>query len=177
MKERPVIVVEGKSDVQRLENLINADFVICNGSAVDQKTIDYIKKLSLTRNVIIFTDPDYPGMQIRNKISQQVANISHAFVDRNKASNGKKLGIAECEKEELLRALSDYVTFAEKKENISMQDFIDLGLNGHPNSSSLRNKVAEKLSLGYGNAKTILKRINMSNITYQELKEAINDCQ
>ena len=39
---KPVIVVEGKTDVQRLQNLINADFVICNGSAISEDTINYI---------------------------------------------------------------------------------------------------------------------------------------
>ena len=36
MKEiKEVIVVEGKSDKQFLETFIKADFLICNGSAVD----------------------------------------------------------------------------------------------------------------------------------------------
>ena len=83
---KPVIVVEGKTDVQRLQNLINADFVICNGSAISEDTINYIEELSHTRKVIIFTDPDYPGLQIRNKISNRIKNVYHAFVDRTKAS-------------------------------------------------------------------------------------------
>ena len=68
---KPVIVVEGKTDVQRLQNIIDADYVICNGSAISQETIDLIKELSKVRKVIILTDPDYPGTQIRNKISEQ----------------------------------------------------------------------------------------------------------
>ena len=168
---KPVIVVEGKTDVQRLQNLINADFVICNGSAISEDTINYIEELSHTRKVIIFTDPDYPGLQIRNKISNRIKNVYHAFVDRTKASNGKKLGIAECEKEEILKALKDYVYLGEEK------DFISLGLSGDKNSSLLREKVSKKLSLGYGNSKTILKRINMLNISLDELKEIVNDCK
>ena len=58
-----------------------------------------------------------------------------------------------------------------------MQDFISLGLSGDKNSSLLREKVSKKLSLGYGNSKTILKRINMLNISLDELKEIINDCK
>ncbi len=174
---KPVIVVEGKTDVQRLQNLINADFVICNGSAINEDTLNYIEELSHTRKVIIFTDPDYPGLQIRNKISNRIKNVYHAFVDRTKASNGKKLGIAECEKEEILKALKDYVYLGEEKDNISMQDFISLGLSGDKNSSLLREKVSKKLSLGYGNSKTILKRINMLNISLDELKEIVNDCK
>lgn len=175
---KPVIVVEGKSDVQRLENLIDADFVICNGSSISQETIDLIKELSKQRKVIILTDPDYPGIQIRNKISSQVDNIHHAFVDRKKSSNGKKLGVAECEKAEILRALNNYVTFTkESTTKITMQDLIELGLNGNENSKEKREFISKKFNLGYGNAKTILKRINMLNITLEALKEALNDCK
>ena len=55
---KPVFVVEGKTDVQRLENYIDADFVICNGSALDKDTLEYIKRLSLEREVVVLTDPD-----------------------------------------------------------------------------------------------------------------------
>ena len=41
----------------------------------------------------------------RKKISEYVPNIKHAFVDRALASNGKKLGVAETKKEELLKAV------------------------------------------------------------------------
>ena len=60
-----------------------------------------------TRKVIVLTDPDFPGLQIRNKISQEVEGVYHAYVDRKKASNGKKLGVAECEIEELKNAISN----------------------------------------------------------------------
>ena len=39
MNEKPVLVVEGTSDVNKLTNIIDADFVICNGSAVSNETI------------------------------------------------------------------------------------------------------------------------------------------
>ena len=175
---KPVIVVEGKTDVQRLQNIIDADYVICNGSAISQETIDLIKELSKVRKVIILTDPDYPGTQIRNKISEQVDNIYHAFVDRSKSRNGKKLGVAECEKEEILKALSSYIHQpSEINHEITMEDFILLGLSGLPNSSLLREKISKKYNLGYGNAKTILKRVNMLHISLEQLKETLYDCE
>ena len=173
---KPVIVVEGKTDVQRLENLVDADFVICNGSAIDEETIAYIDELSKIRKVIIFTDPDYPGTQIRNKIASKVKNVYHAYVDRNKASNGKKLGIAETEKEEILTALSNYVFYNQENNNqITMDDFYSLGLAGSENSSLKREKISKKFSLGYNNSKSLLKKINMLNISLEQLKEALND--
>ena len=94
MNKKPVLVVEGTSDVNKLNNIIDADFVVCNGSAISNDTIRYIKELVRTRIVVVLTDPDYPGMKIRNKIAQEVPEVYHAYVDRKKASNGKKLGVA-----------------------------------------------------------------------------------
>ena len=79
---------------------------------------------------------------------------------------------------EILRALSSYIFQPEETNNlITMQDFILLGLSGNNNATILRNKISKKLNLGYGNAKAILKRINMLNISLEKLKEVINDCK
>ena len=173
---KPVFVVEGKSDVQRLQNYIEADFVICNGSALDEETLKYIKQLSLDREVIVLTDPDYPGEKIRKTISDYVPNVKHAFVNRSLASNGKKLGVAETQKEELLRVIHNYVSFEnDYQENITPQMFVELGLTGNSNASKLRDQISKKFNLGHGNAKTLRKRLNMLNITFEQLKEALND--
>lgn len=175
--ERPVIVVEGKSDVQRLEQLIDADYIICNGSAIDAGTIDYIRETVKVRQVIVLTDPDYPGMKIRCAIEEAVPEVCHAFVDRKKASNGKKLGVAECEKEEILRALSSYIRpSTERKNNLTAKDLLDLGLTGE-NASERRERIASKFHLGYCNAKTLLKRMNMIHLTKREIEEAMDDCE
>lgn len=175
--EKPVIVVEGKSDVQRLEQLIDADFIICNGSAIDEATIDYIRETVKVREVIVLTDPDYPGMKIRHTIEEAVPEVCHAFIDRNKASDGKKLGVAECEKEEILRALSSYIRPRETIEyRLTAQDLLELKLTGN-RSSERRERVASKFHLGYCNAKTLLKRMNMIHLTKQEIEEALHDCE
>lgn len=174
MEEKVVIVVEGQSDVNKLRNIVNADFVLCNGSAISKETIDYIKELSKTRKIIILTDPDYPGSKIRDTIAKEVKSCYHAFVDRNKSIKGKKLGVAECDKEEILRALSNYVNLGENKNTLSFQDYINFGLSGNDNSSKLRDYVAKKFNLGHCNAKTLYKRLNMIGIKKEELKEAID---
>lgn len=42
-KIKEVIVVEGTSDVAVLSNLIDADFIITHGSAIDKETLELIK--------------------------------------------------------------------------------------------------------------------------------------
>ena len=179
MNKKPVLVVEGTSDVNKLNNIIDADFVVCNGSAISNDTIRYIKELVRTRIVVVLTDPDYPGMQIRNKIAQEVPEVYHAYVDRKKASNGKKLGVAECDVEEIKRAIENYVCYKKVVENnLTMNDFMELKLTGDISSSEIREKVSNYFHTGYSNAKTLLKHLNMLGVTKEELVEVLkNDCK
>ena len=172
-KKSPVIVVEGKTDIDKLEKITNAILISTNGSSVPRETIEYIKELSMERKVIILTDPDYPGLRIRNILNQEIPNAYNAFVRRDKASNGKKLGVAETPVEEIIKALEEAQVFNLEKEemSISLQDLYELGLVGQDNSTSLRNKVYEYYRLGYGNSKTLIKRLSSLGITKEDLKK------
>lgn len=179
MKEnRPVIVVEGVSDMNRLSTLVDADFVICNGSAVSEETLEYIAELAKVRFVLVLTDPDFPGKQIRNKIAQRVPSVRHAYIDRAKAVKGKKLGVAECEKEELLRALKEYVNDPCKTNpSLTMQDMIELGLTGSAHARGKRERLVRRFHIGYGNAKAVLKQLNMLGISREQVKECLDDSE
>ena len=176
-EKSPVIVVEGKTDIAKLEKITNAILISTNGSSVPRETLDYIKELSKERRVIVLTDPDYPGLRIRNIINQEIPNAYNAFVPREKASNGKKLGVAETPIEEIIKALDQAQVFSFKKEeNIySLIDLYELGLVGQDNSSYLREKVFTKYHLGYGNAKTLIKRLSSIGLEKEELKEFLKE--
>lgn len=178
MKEKsPVIVVEGKTDIAKLEKITNAILISTNGSSVPRETLDYIKELSKERKIIILTDPDYPGLRIRNIINQEIPNAYNAFVSRDKASNGKKIGVAETPIEEIVRALENARVFSlEKEEKLyTLSGLYELGLVGQINSSFLREKVYKRYNLGYGNAKTLIKRLSSLGINKDELKEYLKE--
>ena len=67
-----LIVVEGKSDIDFLSSFLDADFYKVNGSAINEKDIKYLKEVIKKRDIIVLTDPDYPGLQIRNKINKEI---------------------------------------------------------------------------------------------------------
>lgn len=171
---KEVIVVEGKSDYTYLKSFLDADIITTNGSEISLQTLDLIKKANKERGVIIFTDPDYPGIRIRNIISEYIGDCKHAYVDKNKAIKGKKVGIAETKKEDILKALENVVTY--KKDNpklINEIDLYELGLLGKKDSKQKREKICNYYHLGWCNGKTFLKRINMFGLTKQDLKEVI----
>ena len=74
----------------------------------------------------------------------------------------------------MLKALSNAVqTNSKIKGNITSSDLVMLGLLGNQDSAKKRFMVAEKFHLGFGNAKTFLKRVNYSGITLEELKNSL----
>ena len=179
IEKSPVIVVEGKTDIDKLEKITNAILISTNGSSVPRETIEYIKELSKERKVIILTDPDYSGLRIRDILNKEIPNAYNAFVPRDKASNGKKLGVAETPVEEIVKALKDAKVFNVNKEelSISLQDLYELGLVGQNNSSYLREKVYSHFKLGYGNAKMLIKRLSSVGISKEEVKEYLKEIE
>ncbi len=171
-----VIVVEGKSDVARLSSYFDCEFVITNGSEVPSATIEYLKNLPQSCDILILTDPDYPGLRIRNQLAKELPNAKHAFVRKEKSIKGKKLGVAECETEELLTAIKNAVSFHEADRQVFDLEFLYQNkLIGSVNSKKLRDALMDNFKLGYGNAKTLLKRLNTSSITKEEIIEFIKE--
>ncbi len=174
MKIKELIVVEGKTDLTFLKSFLDADIVITNGSEVSHETLEYIKEANKHQGVIILTDPDYPGLRIRNIITEYIGDCKHAYVERSKAIKGKKLGVAEASKQEIIRALQNVVTYKKQNTtNIKESDLYDLGLIGKKDSKEKRNKVCEYYHLGWCNAKTFLKRVNMFGLKIEQIKEII----
>ena len=174
-KINAIIVVEGKSDKQFLETFLNADILTCNGSAIDGFDKNYLIELSKTRGVIILTDPDYPGQRIRNEISSYLPVCKHAFVRKENSIKRHKVGVAEASKEEVLFALENVVTFDEsKKGSLNETDMMLLKLSGL-DSSANKEKVIKHFNIGHCNSKTLLKRLNLLNVSKETLEAILND--
>jgi len=171
MKEiKEILIVEGKSDKQFLETFLKADILTCNGSAIDGFDIDFVKELAFTRGVIILTDPDYPGTRIRNELEKKIVNVKHAFVRKEFSIKHHKVGVAESTKQEVLLALDNLITFSDNNVGtLKMSDLLSLGLIGE-NSLEKRTMIENKYHLGKCNGKTLLKRLNLLNVKYEDLK-------
>ena len=169
-----IIVVEGASDVAFLSEFIDAEFVTTNGSDIPQDTIGYLQKSSGNRDIFVLTDPDSPGKRIRDILDQNINNLKHCFVSKEKSIKNNKVGVAESTKDEVIKALDKYITSNKnEKGTITHSDLVRLGLEGNENAEEKRKDVINKLHLGHCNAKMFLKRLNYSKITIEELENAL----
>lgn len=176
MRIKELLVVEGKTDLIFLKSFLDADIVITNGSEVSHETLEFIKEANKRQGVIILTDPDYPGLRIRNIVSDYIGPCKHAYIEKSKAIKGKKVGIAETKKEDIIEALENVVSYdCNKEKNITECDLYELGLFGKDDSKIKREKVCDYFHLGWCNAKTFLKRVNMFGLTLNDIKDVMND--
>ena len=171
-KIKEVIVVEGKTDTAIIQKLFDADTIETHGLALTEETLDFIEEMNKTKGVILLTDPDYPGMKIRNMIMKRIPHVKQAFVDKKDAIGKRKLGIAEAREEAIIQALENVVSFSQDTLSISWEEFISLDIIGNKQK---RLMIYDLFHLGYGNAKTLFKRLNMAGITKEDILEQLKN--
>lgn len=174
----PIIVVEGRDDTCRLKEVFpEIETIETNGSAIDEHTLALIQKAAELREVIVFTDPDYPGQRIRSIIQEAIPTVSHAFIEREEAvrkTNHKSLGVEHASDESIRQALAKvYRPVAEDSSEIPRVVLMDLGLIGYPDSAILRQKVTQYLRIGHTNGKQLAKRLKLFGITEEQLVAAV----
>ena len=174
---KEVIVVEGRDDTHRLKQIYpDIETLETNGSAINDETLERIKKLQESRGIIVFTDPDFPGNKIRQTIMQAVPECKHAYLQKNDAiaKNGSGVGVEHASDEAIKAALANLVTPKEViVDEIEVQFLFDCGLIGNANSAKVRQKLSEVLGIGYVNGKQLQKRLMMFGITKQQVVDAL----
>ncbi|MEH7503611.1 ribonuclease M5 [Neobacillus drentensis] len=176
MKIKEIIVVEGKDDTTAIKRAINADTIETNGSAVNEATIEKVRRAQQSRGVIIFTDPDFPGEKIRKTIAEAVPGCKHAFLTKEDAMGkvGESLGVEHASPEAIQEALKDAQIMRQTyTEEITQEDLITAGLIGGEGAKERRIKLGKLLKIGYTNGKQLHKRLMMFQISRQEFAEAL----
>lgn len=171
LKISETIVVEGKTDLVKIKQLVDANIITTNGSECSNETINLIKKINSKSGVILFFDPDYVGEQIRKKIANHVPNCKHAFITSNISQKkmNKKNGVAEASDQDILSALKKFVCFSNPAQSISLFEFNNLNIN----SVKKRLFICEFLNISYCNNKQLLKRLQMMGISIEQLKSIL----
>jgi ribonuclease M5 len=172
---KQVIVVEGKSDIQRIAQAVEADCIATEGFILRKGVIDMIRVAYEKRGIIILTDPDTAGERIRRVLTKKFPNAQHAFVPRDEAFANDDIGIEQASPDSIRKALSTlHVESLESSNEFTMVDLVRHGLSGMPGSAARRAVIGAKLGIGYGNGKQFLYRLNHYGITRDAYEEAVN---
>lgn len=180
LKIKQAIIVEGKYDKIRLSNIVDAVIIPTNGFQLykDKDTAELIKMLAKKTGIIILTDSDSAGFQIRSRLRNitrggEVINVYIPDIfgkERRKSSPSAegKLGVEGVDDEIILEAFRKAGVFAEErtvpKDPITKADLMELGLVGGKNSSEKRAKLQRSLGLPERLSANML--LEVLNVTY-----------
>lgn len=162
LKISQAIVVEGKYDKIKLSAVIDGMIICTNGFGIykDKSIVELIRLYAKTSGIIVLTDSDSAGFQIRNHLKGLVpdGNIINLYIPeifgkerrKNAPSKEGKLGVEGIDVG-ILREIFERsgVLTAEDTgtEIITAKDFYELGLSGKPYSSNLRRELCKTLGL------------------------------
>ena len=175
---KEVIVVEGRDDEVAVKRAVNAEIITTSGFGITEKTIERIKYAKAKCGIIIFTDPDFAGEQIRKRLDKSVPGCKHAFLPREEARKGDNIGIENANDASIINGLmKSRCSMEEPVELFTKSDLVDCGLVGDPDSTSRRDRLGKILGIGYGNGKAFLKRLNKFGISREEFLAGIMELE
>ena len=172
--DRP-LVVEGKYDKNTLRQICDGVVVSTGGFGVfkSQELVTYLKKLAEPKGLLVLTDSDSGGQQIRRYLSSVLPKekVTHLYIPQIEGKEKRKdkrskqgfLGVEGMDANLLKDILRPFATDAQPAHHLSLTklDFYRLGLSGGENSAEKRQKLA--IYLGFPR-----------NMTANALLEAVN---
>ena len=200
-KVRQTIVVEGRDDMSAVLAAVDANVLWTHGYGITQQTLDLISAAYEKTGIVIFTDPDHAGRQIRERLTRLFPKAKHAYLTQSQAEKSGDIGIENAKPADILRALEAACCEIEtgdsetgdgpvkngdgsrlhnginwKNENQNrpqFQDLVELGLAGGEGSAEKRARAGAALGIGTANARTFLRRLNSFGISLEELAAAM----
>ncbi len=164
IKIKQAVIVEVKYDKITLSQIIDGVIITTDGFGLykNPEKASLIRFYAETCGIIVMTDSDYAGQQIRGHIKSIVpkGSIINVYVpeifgkEKRKTSPSKegKLGVEGMSAEIISKALerAGITGGVGEKKKVSKTDFIMLGLSGGQGSAKLRKQLAAALDLPQG---------------------------
>lgn len=172
-KIKEVIVVEGKDDVSALRRAVEADILITTGLGANaDKNRRNPPAGAKTRRDCIYRSR-FSGGKIRHILKDQVPGCKHAYITKEEGRCPKtgKLGVEYASPQAILRALNAARAEHQQYDIVyDLNDLVQWGLSGLPDSAVRRGALCDKLSIGHCNAKQLVKKLNSYQIPREEIE-------
>lgn len=175
-KIKEAIVVEGRDDTAAVLRAVEAVTIETHGFGMPESIWPVIEKAYHSQGVIIFTDPDYPGEKIRRLVTERFPDCKQAFLPKKQALKNGDVGVENAEPAAIIEALENArCTDGEQGEVFTTEDLVACGLIGTKEAKQRREKLGNLLSIGYGNNKTFLRKLNQFHIKKEEFYQKVKE--
>lgn len=189
---REAVVVEGRYDKIKLESLIDAPIVQTNGFRIykDREQLALIRRLAETRGLLILTDSDGAGFQIRNYLNGAMpkGTVKHAYIPdlfgkerRKKAPSAEgKLGVEGMPLDVLAQALQKAGVTVENVNGkngraITKADLYADGFTGGTGSAERRKRLLSYFDLPERLTTNAMLPLLNSFLNYEEYRHAVKE--
>ena len=174
MTVKEVIIVEGRDDTAAVKRALDADTIETHGFGIRKEIWNRIEKAYEERGIIIFTDPDYAGNEIRRRLKERFPDAGEAFLAKSDAERDGDIGIENAAPEAIFEALRKaHFTKTQPYFEFCEEDLMRSSLAGKNGSRKRRAQIGKILGIGYGNTAAFLDRLNRYGITREEYNEAL----
>ena len=169
-----IIVVEGRDDTNSIRRAVEADTIETHGFGISGKTWQLLEEAHKVRGLIIFTDPDFAGEQIRRRLTERFPDSKQAHLTQEEARDGEDIGIENAAPEAIREALKRAKARTEEAEDrFSMTDLREAGLAGCSGAGRRREEVGAALGIGYGNSAAFLRKLKAFGISREAFWDAV----
>ncbi len=186
LKIKEAVIVEGKYDKIKLSSLIDGLIIETHGFQIfrDKKQLAFLRRLADTRGLLVLTDSDGAGFQIRHFLAGSIdpSKIKHAYIPdilgkerrKEKPSSEGKLGVeglpVKILREAILRAgvACGEETHEAAKRPITKLDLFEAGLTGRDDSAARRRSFLASLGLPEHLSANAMVPVLNSMMTYEE---------
>lgn len=188
------VIVEGKYDIIKLSNIIDALVIKTDGFGIfkDKEKQKLIRRLAGEKGIIVLTDSDSAGFMIRNFIYSVVPKdkIINVYIpdvfgkEKRKTEGGRegKLGVEGMSEEVLIEAFRKAGVICQSSDNSSRRlitniDLFEAGLSGGKNSKAKRAALLKSLALPERMSTSSLVKILNTFVTYDEFIKKVEELE
>jgi ribonuclease M5 len=176
LRIKEIIVVEGKDDESAVKHAVDAEVIITSGFGITEETFRRIEFAKEQKGVIIFTDPDYAGEQIRKRINRRIKGCQNAYLSRKEARKNNNIGIENANPKSIKYALKEAKCIMETASIIFTSEILyENNLTGGTDSVKRREELGRILGIGYANGKQLVKRLNSYSISKDQFFNALKE--
>jgi ribonuclease M5 len=164
-----IIIVEGRADERAVKAAVDAEVIVTSGFGISKETWDRIQRAYQGPGILVLTDPDHAGEEIRKRISRRFPDAGHCFLSREDATAGNDIGVENASTGSIIKAL-EKARCRQTDQNcrFSASDLSAFGMVGVSEAADRRDAMGKALGIGYGNARTFLRRLNSYGVTKEE---------
>ena len=191
IKLNKAIIVEGKYDKIRLDNIFDAIIITTDGYSIyhNKEKIELIKKLAKETGIIVLTDSDSAGLQIRKFIKDIVkeGKVFDVFLPQIEGKEKRKqkrssqgfLGVEGISDEIIVKCFEKFILNDLEQSNKPFADtslLYEDGFVGKSGSNAKKKALLKELDLPTNLSTSDLIKILNNLYTFEEYKKIIEKC-